>query len=269
MLVRAPASVTGSMGVSAFDRSQSVGSRATVPERMGMYRGTTAADCPSSGVLCRLVDSGKAEFLSLKAAFDKVVSADTNTVTGRKFVDQKTDVARTSWMVSAVAMSDFNPSVMTIDVGGWDTHNRQGMNLVDGSYYKNLAALGEALGNLRADLKKQSNGAGGTVWDDTVVVVMSEFGRTAVSNGSFGTDHGRGSAMLVMGGKVNKNHKDATEKFNLSTLAGTGSSRALMVHVDYRDVMAEIIHRHLGVNLTDVFEDYTPATSKFLNVIKT
>lgn len=270
MLVRAPASVKGYMGVAAYDRSQAVGSRATLPERLDMYRNTAAA-CPENGVLCRLVDSGKAEFLSLKAAFDKVVnpSTETNIVTGRKFVDQKSDVARTAWMVSAVAMSEFNPSVLTIDVGGWDTHNRQGMNIVDGSYYKNLAALGQALGDLRADLKKQSNGAGGTVWDDTVVVVMSEFGRTAVSNGSFGTDHGRGSAMLVMGGKVNKAHKDAGEKFNLSTLAGTGSSRALMVHVDYRDVMAEILHRHLGVNLTDVFEDYAVATSKFLNIIKT
>lgn len=269
MLVRSPASVAGNLGVSAVDKSQAVGSRASVPDRLEMYRHTKAV-CPPTSPLCRTAEGAQAEFITLKTAFDKIVqSSQLNKVTGRRYDQQKSDIARTAWMVSAVAMSEFNPSVMTIDVGGWDTHNRQGMNIETGTYFKNLSNLGQALGDLRADLKKQSNGAGGTVWDDTVVVVMSEFGRTAVSNGSFGTDHGRGSAMLIMGGKVNRKHKDFAEKLNFADLDGDGSSRALRVQVDYRDVMAEIIHRHLGLNLDTIFEDYAASSSKFLNVIKT
>lgn len=273
MLARNPASVIGALGVTAIDRSHSVGSRASLPERLDMYRGTNVEQCPEGAKFCNIVDGGKAEFSALKESFDKVVknegSTQVNMVTGRKYSDMKSDATKSAWMVSAVAMSDFNPSVMTIDIGGWDTHNNQGMNIPNGGFFRNLSNLGEALGNLRSDLKQKPNGAGGTVWDDTVVVVISEFGRTAVSNGSFGTDHGRGSAMIVMGGSVKKNHKNFSEKLNLSNLDGTGSSRALRVHVDYRDVMAEILHRHMGLNLNGIFEDYAVSTGKFLGVIKT
>ena len=76
-----------------------------------------------------------------------------------------------------------------IELGGWDTHNNQ-VRRLDNS----LEELDEGLGALKDGL--------GELWDSTVVVVATEFGRTAAENGTQGTDHGTGSAMFVAGGTV-------------------------------------------------------------------
>ncbi len=79
-----------------------------------------------------------------------------------------------------------------IDVGGWDTHVNEGG--AQGSLATNLHNLG---GSLRAFAK-----AMGPDWKDTVVVVVSEFGRAFRENGNRGTDHGHGSVYWVLGGSI-------------------------------------------------------------------
>ena len=80
-----------------------------------------------------------------------------------------------------------------IDVGGWDTHVGEGA--AQGALATNLASLGRGL-----QVFSQSLGA---EWSNTVVVVISEFGRTFRENGNRGTDHGHGTVYWVLGGAVN------------------------------------------------------------------
>lgn len=121
-----------------------------------------------------------------------------------------------------------------IDLGGWDTHKNQG-SADTGELPRNLDRLGRALAAFRADL--------GPAFERVVVVVMSEFGRTARENGTGGTDHGHGNVMLVLGGKV----KGGRVLGNLPGLAPDQlhQERDLPVTTDFRDVLAELCERHL------------------------
>ncbi len=79
-----------------------------------------------------------------------------------------------------------------IDVGGWDTHVGEGS--AQGTLASNLASLGRGLQMFSQTL--------GTEWNNTVVVVLSEFGRTFRENGNRGTDHGHGTVYWVLGGAI-------------------------------------------------------------------
>jgi uncharacterized protein (DUF1501 family) len=79
-----------------------------------------------------------------------------------------------------------------IDIGGWDTHVGEGA--AQGPLATNLGSLGRGL-----QVFSQSLGA---EWKNTVVVVLSEFGRTFRENGNRGTDHGHGTVYWVLGGSI-------------------------------------------------------------------
>ncbi len=79
--------------------------------------------------------------------------------------------------------------IASFSLGGWDTHGEQGRNLG-----RALTTLAETIVALREGL--------GPVWGQTAVLCMTEFGRTARENGSKGTDHGTGGAMLFAGGAL-------------------------------------------------------------------
>jgi uncharacterized protein (DUF1501 family) len=80
-----------------------------------------------------------------------------------------------------------------IDVGGWDTHVGEGA--AQGTLANNLTNLGRGLQAYANSL--------GSEWNNTVVVVLSEFGRTFRENGNRGTDHGHGTVYWVLGGSIN------------------------------------------------------------------
>jgi uncharacterized protein (DUF1501 family) len=80
-----------------------------------------------------------------------------------------------------------------IDVGGWDTHVNEGA--AQGALANNLASLGRGVQAFSQSL--------GTEWKNTVVVVLSEFGRTFRENGNHGTDHGHCTVYWVLGGGIN------------------------------------------------------------------
>lgn len=77
-----------------------------------------------------------------------------------------------------------------LELGGWDTHNNQGPRL-----QKKLSELDTGLAQLKLGLADE--------WNNTVVVIATEFGRTAKENGTGGTDHGTGSALFLAGGAIN------------------------------------------------------------------
>jgi uncharacterized protein (DUF1501 family) len=79
-----------------------------------------------------------------------------------------------------------------IDVGGWDTHVGEGS--AQGTLASNLTSLGRGLQAFSNSL--------GSEWNNTVVVVLSEFGRTFRENGNRGTDHGHGTVYWVLGGSI-------------------------------------------------------------------
>nr|WP_321883155.1 DUF1501 domain-containing protein [Paraburkholderia bannensis] len=81
------------------------------------------------------------------------------------------------------------PRIAMIETGGWDTHSAQNARLSN-----QLKALDTMVAALRDNL--------GPVWDNTTVLVATEFGRTAAANGTGGTDHGQGSVAMLMGGAV-------------------------------------------------------------------
>ena len=131
-------------------------------------------------------------------------------------------------------------AVAFLDVGGWDTHANQGggqgmlanrlTNLSTG-----LAAMAEALGN---------------EWRKTVVVVLSEFGRTFRENGTKGTDHGHGTVMWLLGGGI-KGARIAGEQMRLR-VGKLHEDRDIPVLNDYRNVLAGIFGRMYGLGKTDL-----------------
>lgn len=130
----------------------------------------------------------------------------------------------------------------TIDLGGWDSHLAQGTLITP-----LMTELGDGLGAFCRDM--------GNALDSTSVVVMTEFGRRVRENTAFGTDHGRGSVMLTMGGGVRGGRViGGWAGLNDEFLVGPGD--VPMTH-NYRDVLAPILERHGASNRLDaVFPGY-------------
>ncbi|HET7793475.1 MAG TPA: DUF1501 domain-containing protein [Rhizobacter sp.] len=81
------------------------------------------------------------------------------------------------------------PRIAMLEMGGWDTHSAQAARLT-----RQLQGLDALVASLRDGL--------GEAWAHTVVLVATEFGRTAAANGTGGTDHGTGSVAMLLGGAV-------------------------------------------------------------------
>jgi uncharacterized protein (DUF1501 family) len=98
--------------------------------------------------------------------------------------------ARAAGELAASLMRDAaGARIGMIELGGWDTHANQ-----RGAFARSAAQLDALIAGYRAGM--------GAAWADTMVVVATEFGRTAKLNGTGGTDHGTASAALIMGGGV-------------------------------------------------------------------
>ncbi len=123
-----------------------------------------------------------------------------------------------------------------LSLGGWDTHVNQGKG--KGQLANRLQPLGDGLAALAKGL--------GNAWDDTIAVVLSEFGRTVRENGNGGTDHGHGNVIWVLGGGV-RGGRVYGDWPGLAT-AQLYKGRDLAVTTDYRTVLAAILERHLGLD---------------------
>jgi uncharacterized protein (DUF1501 family) len=136
-----------------------------------------------------------------------------------------------------------------VDVGGWDTHVNQGN--VTGGLANNLRNLGEGLAAYANTL--------GEEWNNTTVVVVSEFGRTFRENGDHGTDHGHGTVHWVLGGKVNGG-RIAGEQIAV-TQDNLLQNRDYKVLNNYRDVYSGLLGRIWGLQgnrLQTVFPQARP-----------
>jgi uncharacterized protein (DUF1501 family) len=142
-----------------------------------------------------------------------------------------------------------------IDVGGWDTHVGEGA--AQGALPSNLASLGRGLQAFSQSL--------GSDWNNTVVVVLSEFGRTFRENGNRGTDHGHGTVYWVLGGAVNGGMiAGAQQAVSRATLF---QDRDFPVLNDYRAVLGGLFRTLWGLSPEQsarVFQQVPPADLKLV-----
>jgi uncharacterized protein (DUF1501 family) len=145
-----------------------------------------------------------------------------------------------------------------VALGGWDTHVRQGG--AEGQLAGRLRPLGDGLAAFAKGL--------GDDWRDTVVIVVSEFGRTVHENGDGGTDHGHGNAIWVLGGGVRGGH--IYGDWPGLAPAALYQNRDLAATTDYRTVLAAILARHLSLPdraLAGIFPGFTPPPSELDKIV--
>nr|WP_314606922.1 DUF1501 domain-containing protein [uncultured Janthinobacterium sp.] len=136
-----------------------------------------------------------------------------------------------------------------VDVGGWDTHVGQGG--ANGYLAGRFDELGRGLAAFSQEM--------GSEWRNTVVVVVSEFGRTFRENGNRGTDHGHGSVFWVLGGAIH-GKQVAGEQVAISQ-ANLFQNRDMPVLNEYRAVLGGLLRRTFGLSpaqLDHVFAGVKP-----------
>lgn len=131
-------------------------------------------------------------------------------------------------------ISDDGPNMAVIEAGGWDTHANQGTT--GGALFNRLSGLDSGLANLREGL--------GEAWSDTVVTIVTEFGRTVRVNGTRGTDHGTGSAAILVGGAVDGG-KVVSDWPGLRE-NDLYENRDLAPTTDMRSIFKSVLIEHLG-----------------------
>ncbi|MGA8709385.1 MAG: DUF1501 domain-containing protein, partial [Steroidobacteraceae bacterium] len=137
----------------------------------------------------RIASEGAGQPMSPTNDTDAMASAASMTAAARTGAGRYLETVHTA--ASFLARED-GPAVAVFDTTGWDTHFNEGG--AQGQLTQRLGVLDGALRTLKNSL--------GPTWSRTVVLLATEFGRTAAANGTRGTDHGTGAAALLLGGAV-------------------------------------------------------------------
>jgi len=167
--------------------------------------------------------------------------------------------AESSERLGALMARDPSIRIAFTALGGWDTHVNEGS--AQGQLANHLRPLGDGLASLAKGL--------GPAYRGTVIVVMSEFGRTARENGNGGTDHGHGNVMWLAGGPVRGGRV-------YGNWPGLGESelyqgRDLAVTTDFRAVLSGVLRRHMGIGadgLQRVFPGFSPGTDRLDGLVQ-
>ena len=144
-----------------------------------------------------------------------------------------------------------------VDVGGWDTHVNQGA--AQGVLANNFSDLGRGLSGFAQEM--------GPVWKQTVVLVVSEFGRTFRENGTRGTDHGHGTVYWVLGGGLGAaGGKVAGEQVALERNA-LFQNRDYPVLNEYRAVLAGLFGRMFGLSSAELDRVFAGVQAKDIGLV--
>ena len=142
------------------------------------------------------------------------------------------------------------------DIGGWDHHVNEGAT--EGQLANVLTDFSQSLAAFWTDLDD--------LGEDTVVITMSEFGRTARENGNRGTDHGHANVMFVLGGPVKGGR--VYGRWPGLDQSHLYEGRDLALTTDFRQVIGEAVARHMGnENLAEVFPGYDNQPGRFLRFL--
>lgn len=146
------------------------------------------------------------------------------------------------------------PRIATLEIGGWDTHVNQGV--VGGALANNLSLFDQGVQSLKDNL--------GAAWKDTVVLALTEFGRTARPNGTRGTDHGTAGVSFVMGGAV-KGGRVITEWPGLRS-QDLHEDRDLKPTIDTRDIIADVLKGHFGLSQYNIGHNILPGAGQGMRI---
>jgi len=205
----------------------------------GMYTGTPLQAAATDGLELRQQVSQDLQ--------NEMVAASRGAVNARGFAQQGTRMA--------TLMRD-RFRLGFVDVGGWDTHVNQGG--AAGQLANNLDNLGQGLAAF-------ADGLGDAEWNNTVVVVVSEFGRTFRENGNKGTDHGHGTTHWVLGGKV-AGGRIAGDQVAVDAKSLL-QNRDYPVLNNYRDVLGGLMQRMYGLSTADLGTVFPGAKPKNLQLV--
>ena len=184
-------------------------------------------------------------------ALARIEAIDPNALPGNGAIyDERDSFSHGLRQVAQLIQADVGLDAASVDLGGWDSHFVQKTQIEP-----LMLRLSRGLAAFRQDL--------GARMATTTVVVMTEFGRRVAENSAFGTDHGRGSAMFVLGGGVRGGRVFGGLRpggpwpgLKPEMLDGPGD---LPVWNNYRDILAPILTRH-GADadaLAKVFPDFS------------
>jgi uncharacterized protein (DUF1501 family) len=138
--------------------------------------------------------------------------------------------------VAQMLRRDSKIQLVFMDVGGWDTHIGQGN--AKGQLANKLDKFGQGLSRLIQGL--------GPVYQDTAILIMSEFGRTVAENGNKGTDHGHGNVAWLLGGNVQGGKVyGGWPGLGLENL---WQGRDLAVTTDFRAIIGAVVGQHFGLS---------------------
>ena len=152
--------------------------------------------------------------------------------------------------IARLIQGGFDSQIFFTGFGGWDTHSNQGNGA--GAQANLIERMDLAIGNFVDDLKEMG------VWNDTAILIMSEFGRRNFENGSNGTDHGHGNNHFLIGGDVSGglHGPDITE-------SQIGDVNWMSYDIDFRDILRDIATNHLGADGNAIF----PEAQQFNNTL--
>ncbi len=164
-----------------------------------------------------------------------------------------TQVGRSLMQVAQMIKAGVGLEVAFVDTSQiWDTHVNEGGG--QGQLANLFRDFGLAIAAFAIDLGKRM--------DDVVVLTMSEFGRTARENGSRGTDHGHGNAMMVLGNSVKGGRVYGDWKGLKPDQLNEG--RDVAVTTDFRTVFSEVAARHMGTrDLAKLFPNFSADAASF------
>jgi uncharacterized protein (DUF1501 family) len=159
--------------------------------------------------------------------------------------------------IAQLVKADVGVEMAFTEVGGWDHHAAEGG--VQGQLAVRLREFGQTLAAFQRDL--------GDRMQDVVLVTLTEFGRTVRENGNRGTDHGHASVSFVMGGGVRGGKVHGRWPGLAPDRLYEG--RDLAITTDFRDLLGEVLARHMGAqDLGKVFPGFDAASGRFPGVIR-
>ena len=203
-----------------------------------MYKNTPLSNQVSDGFTVR------AEVMQEMAT--EMEAASRNAITTKGFESEARRIAR-------LMKSQYN--VGFVDVGGWDTHVGEGG--ANGYLAGRLEELGRGLAGFADEL--------GPAWQDTIVAVISEFGRTFRENGNRGTDHGHGSVYWVLGGGIHGGHVAGDQiKVQPNTLF---QNRDYPVLNEYRAVFSGLFAQMYGLNASQLERIFAGVKPRDLGIV--
>ncbi len=171
---------------------------------------------------------------------------------GAKRGEQIADVAA---LAAKMLLREYR--IASFSINGWDTHVQQ------------AAQFRKAAGDLTLAVLTLKNTLGPDAWKTTVVLAMTEFGRTVRQNGSGGTDHGTGGCCLLAGGAINGGR--VLGKWPGIKDEQLFEDRDLMPTADVREIAAAMVYRQFNAGADDLTSKIFPGlsfdkSSQFLKV---